>query len=199
MHRIPDLDTGIPPQNRELTHLTPLSHPNGHGQHHEQEMSKTLPNEEHFPGAPPISLPVLKVQPCLVLAVGSELRVAPASPLAHQQQPWWSWGATKTWGKGKSCKLEIPFSPTNKNQEHFTHHSHIHHPGIPVQLLGLSCASPPLDPDPPPVIMGSAKSLSFKTSDPLTLPNLNHLKMCCLSPNFFLQDTGQKGVLVGVC
>lgn len=132
--------------------------------------------------------------------------VAPASPLAHQQhpgEPETSHGGAgeqqKHGAKGKSCKLEIPFSPTNKNQEHSTHHSHIHHPGVPVQLPGLSCACPSQEPDLPPVIMGSAKSPSFKTSDPLSLPNLNYLKICCPLPNFFLQDTGPKGFWVGVC
>lgn len=48
--------------------------------------------------------------------------------------------------------------PTNKKHEHFTPHPHIHHSGIPVQFLGLSCACTPQDVDPPPVTMGSAKS-----------------------------------------
>lgn len=139
-------------QGAVTSHIHFPSQLNGHGQHHEQELRKTLPSsEEHFPGAPSISLPALNVQPCLLLAVGPELRVAPASSLSHQQRP----GEPETrhggaeeqqkcGAKGKRCKLEIPFPLTNKNRENFTHHSHIHHPG---HLLGLSCA----------VTMGSAK------------------------------------------
>lgn len=62
-------------------------------------------------------------------------------------------------------------SPTNKNQKHFTPHPHIHHPGIPVQYLGLSCACTPEDPDPPPVSMGSAKSSQI-LQNTLKLPQI---------------------------
>lgn len=201
MYRIPDLDTGTPPakQGAETSHTCFPSQCNGHRQHHEQELSKKLPNEEHFRSAPSISLPALEVQPCLILAVGSQLRVAPTSPLEHQQCP----GEPETshdgageqqkhGAKGRSCKLEIPFSPTNKNQEHFTTHSHIHHPGMPVQLLGLSCTCPPQDSDPPPAIMASAKSPSFKTSHPLS-PTLTALKSVVLPQTSSFRTLDQRG------
>lgn len=103
MHTLSISHTSFPPQC------------SGHGQHHEQELSKTFPNEEHFPDAPPTPLPPPKIQACLVLPVGSELKGAPASHLANQQSP----GKPETshggageqqtqQAKGKSCKLQFP-------------------------------------------------------------------------------------------
>lgn len=145
-----------------ISHTSFPSQCSEHEQHHEQELSKTLPNAEHFPDAPPTPLPPSKAQACPILAVGSELKGAPAPHLANQQSP----GKPETshsgageqqtqQAKGKSCKLQ---SPTNKKQEHFTLHPHIHHPGNPVQFLGLCCACTPQDADPFPVTMRSAKS-----------------------------------------
>lgn len=117
-----------------------------HGQHHE-ELSKTLPNEEQFPDAPPTPLPSPEVQACLSLAVGSELKDAPASHLANQQSLGKLQQAVVELENNKHSKQREKVAsygfPTNKKQEHFTPHPHIHHPGIPVDLLGLSCACTP--------------------------------------------------------
>lgn len=113
MHRIRDSDTCTPPAN-----LIPVSH----GQHHEQELSKTFPNEEHFPDAPPTPLPPPKVQACLILAVGSELKAAPASHLVNQQslgKPETSHGGAGEQqiqqARGKMLQITVPLQTKNRS------------------------------------------------------------------------------------
>lgn len=125
-----------------ISHTSFPSQCSEHGQHHEQELSKTFPNEEQFPDAPPTPLPSPKVQACLVLAVGSELKDAQHHILkisrvqSSQKQAMVELENNKhSKQRGKVASYSFP---TNKNQEHFTPHPHIHHPGIPVQFLGLA-------------------------------------------------------------
>lgn len=149
MRRTPDLDTDVSlaQPGADTSHSRFPSRCNGHRQHREQELSKTLTNQEHFPGASSLLLnlswKLLQHHPLHIGCV-----------LERQKQAMVELGATKTRGKGKSCKLEIPFSPAKQKS------------GAPHSSSSSSITQgslfTPHGPDPPLVIMGSAKSPSLK-------------------------------------